>query len=94
MLYKFLRYNRLAIDFWLATFVFPEETKVFPGNLKATAWHVADGTVRFPPLWYCQGDTEPNGLHHHFQLFMQPHATFSILVVVTVPWVQTCAARS
>lgn len=46
LLFKFLRFNRLAVDFWLATFVLPDETKQFPENLKATAWHLADGTVR------------------------------------------------
>jgi hypothetical protein len=40
-----MRYNRLAIDFWLSSDVLPEETKQFPENLKATSWHVAEGTV-------------------------------------------------
>lgn len=45
ILYKFMKYNRLAIDFWLSSDVLPEETKQFPENLKATSWHVAEGTV-------------------------------------------------
>jgi hypothetical protein len=45
ILYKFMRYNRLAIDFWLSSIVLPEETKQFPENLKASSWHVAEGTV-------------------------------------------------
>jgi hypothetical protein len=40
-----MRFNRLAIDFWLSSIALPEETKQFPENLKATSWHVAEGTV-------------------------------------------------
>ena len=43
--YPFLRYNTSVIDFWLANIVLPVETKQFPENLKATAWHLASGKV-------------------------------------------------
>ena len=45
-LYSFLRYNTLAIDFWLGNIVLPEETKQFPENLKSTSWNLCQGIVR------------------------------------------------
>eukprot|EP00892_Ulva_mutabilis_P000023 jgi/Ulvmu1/10020/UM059_0069.1 len=41
VLHKFLRYNTHAIEFWLETCIYPHETKLFPENLRRTAWHMA-----------------------------------------------------
>ena len=49
VLYKFLRHNAQAINFWLENCVFPQEAKIFSENLRRTAWHLAEtvtGKVR------------------------------------------------
>ena len=41
LLVRYFRYNRLLINFWLNSCVFPLETMQFPHRLEATAWDLA-----------------------------------------------------
>jgi methylthioribose-1-phosphate isomerase len=40
LVHELLRYNTLAVDFWLAACILPRETRQFPQGLKITAWHL------------------------------------------------------
>ena len=40
-LYKYLSHNMGAVDFWLATCVFPADTQQYPGRLACNPWHLA-----------------------------------------------------
>jgi hypothetical protein len=39
-----LRKAKIVIDFWLSTFVFPKESKQFPGKMTCPAWDLSSQT--------------------------------------------------
>jgi hypothetical protein len=45
-LFPMLRKAKIVIDFWLSTFVFPKESKQFPGKMTCTAWDLCSQNHR------------------------------------------------
>jgi hypothetical protein len=45
-LFPMLKKAKIVIDFWLSTFVFPKESKQFPGKMTCTAWDLSSQNHR------------------------------------------------
>jgi hypothetical protein len=45
-LFPMLRKAKIVIDFWLSAFVFPKESKQFPGKIRCTAWDLSSQNHR------------------------------------------------
>ena len=72
VLHKYMQHNTLVINFWLEHVAIAKHAKVFPENLRKTAWHMAEtltGKARprstlytmMPALWHgprCSGICE------------------------------------
>ena len=65
VLHKFLQYNTKTIEFWLESLILPQQTRLFPGNLRKSAWHMVEtgsGKARHqaeaaPCTWRVAGGT-------------------------------------
>lgn len=42
VLHKYMQHNTLVINFWLEHVAIPKHAKVFPENLRKTAWHMTE----------------------------------------------------
>jgi hypothetical protein len=47
LLHQLFSHNMAAINFWLASCVVPDATRVYEGRLGTSAWHLADSCNGF-----------------------------------------------
>lgn len=77
-----LRYSRPAIDFYLATVVFPKEMKQFPHKLSASGWDLAKSKEQ--PLTGFSGTNDSKGVLplSVTALDLQPHTNARVLTTI------------